>query len=89
MVLSGSGNSENILRAIAEAKLIGMHTVGILGFDGGKAKPMLDSVFHFDINDMQISEDIQVIIGHMLMKSLYQAISQYQQDTLDFPSARA
>ncbi|QTH71051.1 SIS domain-containing protein [Pseudoalteromonas xiamenensis] len=75
MVLSGSGNSENIIRAISEAKQIGMHTVGILGFSGGKAKPMLDSAFHFDINDMQISEDTQVIIGHILMKALFKELS--------------
>ncbi|OCQ23945.1 phosphoheptose isomerase [Pseudoalteromonas luteoviolacea] len=74
LVLSGSGNSENIINAISQAKSIGMTTVGILGFKGGKAKPMLDQVFHFDIQDMQISEDTQVIIGHILMKALYQEL---------------
>ena len=48
-----------------------MKTVGILGFCGGKVKPMLDQVFHFEIQDMQISEDTQVIVGHILMKALY------------------
>lgn len=75
MVLSGSGNSENILRAIAEAKLIGIHTVGILGFDGGKAKEMLDLAFHFNFGDMQIAEDMQVIVGHILMKGLHRELS--------------
>ncbi|WP_232824616.1 SIS domain-containing protein [Algibacillus agarilyticus] len=70
LVLSGSGNSSNIIKAIEEAKIKGMYTVGILGFDGGKAKEILDMPIHFDINDMQISEDLQLIVGHMLMKLL-------------------
>ncbi|ESP90425.1 MULTISPECIES: SIS domain-containing protein [Pseudoalteromonas] len=74
LVLSGSGNSQNIINAISQAQTIGMTTVGILGFKGGKAKPMLDQVFHFDVQDMQISEDTQVIIGHILMKALYQEL---------------
>ncbi|MCF6440362.1 SIS domain-containing protein [Pseudoalteromonas luteoviolacea] len=74
LVLSGSGNSENIINAIAQAQVLGMTTVGILGFKGGTAKPMLDQAFHFDVQDMQISEDTQVIIGHILMKALYQEL---------------
>ncbi len=71
LVLSGSGNSENIIRSTQQALDIGMKTVGILGFSGGKVKPMLDQAFHFEIQDMQISEDTQVIVGHILMKALY------------------
>jgi len=74
LVLSGSGNSQNILNAITQAKSIGMTTFGILGFTGGKAKAMLDHAFHFDIQDMQISEDTQVIIGHILMKALHNSL---------------
>lgn len=74
LVLSGSGNSGNIINAIEQAQSLGMTTVGILGFDGGKAKPLLDQVFHFDIQDMQISEDTQVVIGHILMKALYREL---------------
>ena len=74
LILSGSGNSENIIRATQQALDIGMKTVGILGFCGGKVKPMLDQVFHFEIQDMQISEDTQVIVGHILMKVLYKKL---------------
>lgn len=74
LVLSGSGNSDNIIRAIEEAQRQEMETVAILGFSGGKAKKMADLVFHFDVNDMQVSEDTQVILGHILMKALNQAL---------------
>lgn len=75
IVLSGSGNSANIINAINQAKEMGVYTVGILGYDGGKAKPLVDLPFHFDIDDMQISEDTQVILGHILMKALYKELA--------------
>lgn len=71
IVFSGSGNSPNILRALEEAKRIGMRSYAVLGFSGGKAKALADTAIHFPIDDMQISEDTQLIIGHMLMQWLY------------------
>jgi len=70
IVLSGSGNSANILSALEVGKQQGMHTFAILGYDGGKAKELADHPIHFAINDMQIAEDLQMIVGHMLMKIL-------------------
>jgi D-sedoheptulose 7-phosphate isomerase len=70
IAFSGSGNSPNIVRAIEEAKTIGMTSYAVLGFSGGKCKELADVPMHFDINDMQIAEDAQVIIGHMLMQWL-------------------
>jgi D-sedoheptulose 7-phosphate isomerase len=71
IAFSGSGNSPNIVRAIEEAKTIGMTSYAVLGFSGGKCKEMADVPIHFAINDMQIAEDAQVIIGHMLMQWLH------------------
>lgn len=70
LVLSGSGNSGNILAAVKEAKSLGMTTAGILGYSGGKVKSELDIALHFAIDDMQISEDLQLVVGHMLMQHL-------------------
>jgi D-sedoheptulose 7-phosphate isomerase len=71
IAFSGSGNSPNIIRALQEAKTIGMTSYAVLGFSGGKAKAIADVPIHFAIDDMQISEDAQTIIGHMLMQWLY------------------
>jgi D-sedoheptulose 7-phosphate isomerase len=71
LVFSGSGNSPNILKVLDQAKEMGVKSYAILGYSGGKAKEMADVPIHFAINDMQISEDIQLIIGHMLMQWLY------------------
>lgn len=70
IVLSGSGNSRNILKAVDTAKKIGISTYAILGFDGGKCLKSVDTAIHFPINDMQIAEDLQLIVGHMLMQWL-------------------
>jgi D-sedoheptulose 7-phosphate isomerase len=70
IALSGSGNSPNILRAIETAGAIGMETYAILGYSGGKAKALAGTAIHFAVNDMQIAEDLQMVVGHMLMKML-------------------
>lgn len=70
IALSGSGNSENIVQAILKARNLKMTTVAILGYDGGKCKALADIVIHFPVDDMQIAEDTQLIVGHMLMQWL-------------------
>jgi D-sedoheptulose 7-phosphate isomerase len=72
IALSGSGNSLNILKALEQAKKMGIATFAILGYKGGKAKAMADVPIHFAVDDMQISEDMQLIVGHMIMQWLYQ-----------------
>ena len=72
IALSGSGNSPNILRALEQARKSGLKSYAILGYTGGKAKGMADVAIHFAVDDMQIAEDTQLIVGHMLMQWLYQ-----------------
>lgn len=71
IALSGSGNSPNILNALIEAKKLGVKSYAILGFSGGKAKALADYPLHFAIDDMQISEDLQSIVCHMLTQYLF------------------
>ena len=73
--LSGSGNSPNILKVLDQAKTMGIQTCAILGFSGGKAKALADIPLHFPVDDMQISEDLQLVVGHMLMQYLYSRTS--------------
>src|SRR5262245_47442652 len=42
IVISASGNSPNLLRAVELARQRGVTTVGLLGFDGGALKNMVD-----------------------------------------------
>lgn len=70
LAFTGSGNSPNVLKALEVAKHIGMVSFLIVGFDGGKAKKIADHVLHTPVFDMQISEDLQMLIGHALMQNL-------------------
>ena len=70
IALSGSGNSINIVKAIETAKQLKMKSVAILAFDGGQCKDLADLAIHFPIDDMQIAEDTQLIIGHLCMQWL-------------------
>ena len=72
IALSGSGNSPNIVKALEQAKSMGVKTYAILGYRGGKAKAMTDVPIHFPVDDMQLSEDLQLVVGHMIMQWLYQ-----------------
>ena len=72
IALSGSGNSPNILKALEQAKKMQVRTFAVLGYSGGKAKAMADVPIHFTVDDMQIAEDMQLVVGHMIMQWLYQ-----------------
>ena len=69
--ISGSGNSENVLRAASYAKSCGNTVIGLTGFDGGKLKGISDISIHVPINDMQVVEDVHMILGHMIFSILY------------------
>lgn len=70
IVLSGSGNSSNVVRAIETASRLRLRSYAIVAFSGGHCKDKADQAIHFQINDMQIAEDTQLIIGHMCMQWL-------------------
>ncbi len=49
---------------------MGLTTVGILGYDGGRIKKMVDLPIHVQSFDMQICEDVHMHIIHQLVKQL-------------------
>lgn len=71
IVFSGSGNSPNIVAALEQAKVMQLKSYAVLGYSGGSSKALADVAIHFNVDDMQISEDLQLIVGHMLMQWLY------------------
>ena len=70
IVFSGSGNSPNVVEALLKAHGMGMKTHAILGFDGGKCKELAGNAIHIPIDNMQVAEDFQMMIGHILMLDL-------------------
>lgn len=65
--ISGSGNSENVVRALRYAKGRGNTTIAMVGYDGGVLKQIADHVLHVDIPNMQIVEDVHMSFDHSMM----------------------
>jgi D-sedoheptulose 7-phosphate isomerase len=70
ITLSGSGNSPNILRAIESGNRLGLETWAIVGFDGGAALKLAKHSIHFSNADMQASEDLQMVVCHIVTQLL-------------------
>lgn len=68
--ISGSGNSENVVKAIRYANENGGVTVGLTGYSGGKIKQLSKYNVHVPIDDMQITEDLHMVLDHCMMKIL-------------------
>ncbi len=70
LAFSGSGNSENVLRAVDFANKEGAITVGFSGLDGGKLAKLVRYSVVVPINDMQKCEDVHLILVHLIMQRL-------------------
>lgn len=70
IAISGSGNSENVIRAVDYANDHGGITLGLCGYRGGRLKERARHVLWVDIDDMQVVEDIHAMFGHIVMQRL-------------------
>ncbi len=66
ITISGSGNSNNVIRAAEYAKSKGNAVISFVGFDGGMLKALSDYCFHASVNNMQISEDLHMLCCHLI-----------------------
>lgn len=64
--LSTSGNSVNIMKAIEQAKEIGMITVGLTGESGGKMKAICDHLINVPSTDTPRIQETHIMIGHIM-----------------------
>lgn len=65
--ISGSGNSENVIRAFRYANGLEAPTIAFTGYSGGKLKEIAKHNIHVAIDNMQIVEDVHLILNHMMM----------------------
>jgi D-sedoheptulose 7-phosphate isomerase len=70
LAISGSGNSENVIRAVQYANENQAVTLGLCGFDGGRLAKTAQHVLHANVADMQLCEDVHSIFGHLVMQKL-------------------
>lgn len=68
VVISASGNSRNLIKAVAYAKSQGARTIGLLGFDGGQLRSLCDLALTVSTPHGQYGpvEDIHLIINHLI-----------------------
>ncbi len=67
IVLSGSGRSENVLRAMRYARSECAQVVALLGFDGGPARELADLSIVVASDDYGVIEDLHLVINHILV----------------------
>jgi D-sedoheptulose 7-phosphate isomerase len=70
ITISGSGNSENVIRATELANKLNITTLTISGYNGGRFSKISNHSVCIQSFDMQICEDAHVVFGHLVMKSL-------------------
>ena len=67
---SGSGNSKNVLKAIAFANEAGAETIGFTGFDGGELAKITRLNLNVPADDIKIVEDVHQILCHIILYAI-------------------
>lgn len=85
--ISGSGNSQNVLRAVSWANEMGAMTVGVTGFDGGQLAQIARVALHVDCHSMPQVEDAHSVVCHALALNLSLQIKHTHLEPLALPIA--
>lgn len=72
IVITASGDSPNIIKAVDTAKELNLKTFGLLGFGGGKVKSLLEEKIIIDSDDYGCVEGAHSVLGH-LVSSLFRS----------------
>ena len=74
VVISTSGNSENVLRALKTAKELGVKTIALLGKDGGLAEAHADLAIVIPSDSTARIQEAHILIGHILCDLIEQEL---------------
>jgi len=66
VIISGSGNSPNVVKAAELSRKKGATTVGMTGFTGGKLRQMADVCLHVNSDQYGVIEDLHMAAGSIL-----------------------
>ena len=72
--ISASGNSPNIVAGLVAAAERGAHTIGLVGFDGGRARDLVDVAVHIQSNDYGLVEDTHSALTHAITAAVRDAL---------------
>jgi D-sedoheptulose 7-phosphate isomerase len=66
VVITGSGNSPNVVNAVRLAREMGLRTTGLLGFDGGEVVRLLDTPLLVPDFSYGFVEDLHMVLDHLV-----------------------
>jgi D-sedoheptulose 7-phosphate isomerase len=75
ILISGSGNSPNIVAAAQWARERGATVVGLTGGDGGQLRGLVDHCVLAPTHRMEQIEDVHLVVAHALCTALRQRIT--------------
>jgi D-sedoheptulose 7-phosphate isomerase len=70
LAISGSGNSPNVVQGLEEAKKLGLHSLALTGFAGGRVKALADICLVVPSDDMQHIEDAHLCATHAIFRTI-------------------
>jgi D-sedoheptulose 7-phosphate isomerase len=73
--ISGSGNSENVIRGIRAANELGASTVGLCGYSGGRLRDVGRHVIWVRSDNMQQIEDVHAVILHAVYAEVLRRVT--------------
>jgi Phosphoheptose isomerase len=76
LAISGSGNSPNVIRGLEAARRMGVQTLVLTGFEGGRAKPLADFCLVVPSDSMQHIEDAHLCATHAIFLAVRQRMMQ-------------
>lgn len=65
LVISASGNSPNIVKALEAAPSLGVRTLAWVGFDGGVARRLAERSVHVAVDDYGLTESAHDVLSHL------------------------
>lgn len=74
IVISGSGNSPNILTVAETAREMGLTIIGLSGLSGGKLKSLADKILLAPSDNMQQIENIHYVYIFLIIRWLYKCL---------------
>jgi D-sedoheptulose 7-phosphate isomerase len=83
LVLSGSGNSTNIVRVVQVARKMQITTIALLGMEGGQVAEMTDVSVIVPSDDYGPIEDAHVVLDHLITSYLCSWLAKGRQDIPD------
>jgi D-sedoheptulose 7-phosphate isomerase len=87
VVISASGNSPNIVAALEAAAQMGLVTVALVGFEGGRALGLADHALHVGASDYGVVEGVHGVLTHVITSCLVLALAERRRDDISDPEA--